>query len=157
MMLYHPLKRTRFEQVSKMNDRLTTLTNENLELKQGSEKKIEKALDEYSEQIERKIKNEFLTETFGDTKSKDYAKSDQHEKQQIAKKRADTEEELKNRTFRQDVKETVYNFGMEALADRFAIRSEMRDGFSYLEKQDGVIKQALVEKHCELDGKSQQV
>lgn len=138
------------EKIDDVNNKLISLKEENKELRLQNQDIIKNTIEQYSDFIDKKNKKELMEDIFGDGVT-EYSRSDEYERQKLEKQRQSREEDLTNREWRFEMDKTVHDFRIEALQDRLAIRYEMKEGFSYLEKEHSNLRQLCVEKWYELN------
>ena len=135
-----------------LQEQLENVKLENERLRQNQVQVVEDSIQKYVHHIDRQNKAELLENVFG-TESSPYSRSDQYEKEKIAKQRREREEHLTNREFRQEMKEQLHDVRVEGKEERFVLRTQMQEGFLYLDKQYSSLKEFMIEKIYFLNSK----
>ncbi len=149
------------EQLNNLKSEVSDLHKENENLKTEHKQDIQQALV----QIDRKNKENLLTDIFGNSEVTGYARSDEFEKQQFQQVVKKKEEELQLREIKHEVASHLFEqdkrileYRYEAKDESAQLREEVRTGFTkvaetflLVEKEMMTFKSYVVEKFSQLE------
>lgn len=130
------------DKLDTLHEEVTVLRQENENLKGAADEAVRK----YADTADRKAKEDLLRNVYGEsTPQKDYARSDEYEKQQHQDRIKKKEEELEIRELKQEVNERMLSQDESILG----IRSEMHDGFQSVNDRFLQLEYRMVQMHQE--------